>query len=118
MSEKRSILAQVLVFVGLSAMVGGVLDLMEGSVVILAGIALVTIGAALTRSRYMSLLYGSLACVAVGVAALWGLSAVGGFGGTSGRSSWWGLLILPYPIGLIAGLVAAARKLREGFRPT
>jgi hypothetical protein len=118
MSEKRSIAAQVLVLLGLSAMVGGLLDPLEGSLIILPGIALVTAGAALTGSRHMRLLVVSLVFVAAGVAALWGLSAVGGFGGTtSGRSVWWGLLLLPYPLGWITGVVGAARKLREGFGP-
>jgi hypothetical protein len=117
MSENRSISAQVLVFLGASAMVGGFLDPMEGSIVMLIGIVLVTIGAVLTHSRHTRLLSWSLAFVALGVGALWGLSAIGGFGGTSGRSSWWGALILPYPVGAIVGIVGAAKKLREGFRP-
>ncbi len=118
MSETRSIAAQVMVLLGLSALVGGVLDPMEGSVVIVAGSLRVAIGAALTRSRHTRLLSWSLAFVAIGVGALWGLSAVGGFGGTSGRSYWWGLLILPYPMGWISAIVGAAKKLREGFVPT
>lgn len=117
MSEKRLVVAQVLVFLGLSAMVGGLLDPLEGSIVILVGIVLVTIGAAITHSRHTRLLGWSLAFVALGVGALWGLSALGGVGGTSGRSYWWGLLTLPYPIGSVAGLVGAAKKVREGFRP-
>lgn len=117
MSEKRSITAQVLVFLGFSAMIGGLLDPLEGSLIILPGIALVTIGAALTRSRHTRLLSSSLVFVTVGVAALWGLSALGGFGGASGRSIWWGLALLPYPLGLITGVVGAAKKLREGFGP-
>jgi hypothetical protein len=118
MSEKRSISAQVLVLLGFSAMIGGMIDPLEGSLVILAGLAFVTIGAALTHSRHMRLLIFSLVFVAAGVAALWGLSAVGGFGGTtSGRSIWWGLLLLPYPLGWITGVVGAAKKLREGFGP-
>src|SRR4030095_8259159 len=39
----------------------------------------------------------------VGVAALWGLSAIGGFGGTSGRAYLWGMLIVSYPIGRPGG---------------
>jgi len=35
----------------------------------------------------------------VGVGALWFLSSLGGIGGKSGHSIWWGLLILPYPTG-------------------
>jgi hypothetical protein len=53
-----------------------------------------------------------LALIAVGVAALFGLSAIGGFGGPSGRSMWWGLLLLPYPIGWVIGLLGAVQCLR------
>ena len=51
--------------------------------------------------------------MAVGVAALWGLSAIGGFGSTSGRSLLWGLLIVPYPAGWLAGPIGGVRALRE-----
>lgn len=117
MSEQRSIAAQALVFIGFSAMIAGILDPLEGSLVILAGVVLVTIGAAMTRSRHTRLLSSSLVFTAVGVSALWALSAVGGFGGTTGRSIWWGLALLPYPLGFIAAIVGAAKKLREGFGP-
>ena len=36
--------------------------------------------------------------------ALWGLSALGGFGGNSGHSNWWAVLILPYLIGWLMGI--------------
>ena len=42
--------------------------------------------------------------IAVGVAAMWGLSVVGGFGDTTGRSMWWGLLILPYLFGWLMAI--------------
>ncbi|MDZ7631973.1 MAG: hypothetical protein U5K74_11685 [Gemmatimonadaceae bacterium] len=103
--------------VGLVSMIAGALDPMEGSVVILAGAASAAVGAAIGASRHSALLWWGFALVLVGVGALWSLSAVGGFGGTSGRSNWWALVILPYPIGAGAiGLVGAFRRLRE-FTP-
>jgi hypothetical protein len=39
--------------------------------------------------------------IAAGVAAMWGVSTVGGFGGSSGRSMWWGVLLLPYAAGWV-----------------
>ena len=42
--------------------------------------------------------------IAIGVGALWGLSMVGGIGGKSGLSMWWGVLILPYLIGWCMGI--------------
>lgn len=51
--------------------------------------------------------------ITVGVAVLFGFSAVGGIGGQTGRSMWWGLLMLPYPVGwlmaLAGGVVGLAR---------
>lgn len=101
-----------LVIAGLVLMVGGVLDPLEGSVVILAGSVLAAVGAFGSRTRYR-LPLAALGLIALGVAAMFGMSALGGVGGTSGRSIWWILLCLPYPIGWVLGLVGAARKLRE-----
>jgi hypothetical protein len=108
--------SRILVIVGLVVMVIGALDPLEGSLVILPGTGLVALGALLSDSPHRILLYWSFVLVAVGVGALWGLSALGGFGGNSGRSNWWGLVLLPYPLGWIMGLVGAIRKLREGSR--
>ena len=108
--------SRILVVVGLVAMVIGVLDPLEGSLVILPGTGLVALGALLGKSRRRIFLYWSFALVAVGVGAMWGLSALGGFGGNSGRSNWWGLVLLPYPVGWIMALVGAIRRLREGPR--
>jgi hypothetical protein len=106
--------SRILVMVGLVAMVIGALDPLEGSLVILPGTGLVALGARLGNSRHRVLLSWSFVLVAVGVGAVWGLSALGGLGGDTGRSYWWGLVLLPYPIGWIMGLVGAVRSLREG----
>jgi hypothetical protein len=98
--------------VGLVLMVGGVIDPLEGSVVILAGTLLSTLGAFLSRTRYRLPLV-AFTTTAVGVAALFALSAIGGVGGTSGRSIWWLLLCVPYPVGWILGIVGAGRNLRQ-----
>ena len=100
------------VIVGLVLMVAGALDPMEGSVVILGGSALAALGAFHTRTRYR-LPVTAVVLIAIGVTALFGMSALGGVGGSSGRSIWWLLLCLPYPIGWVLGLVGATRKLRE-----
>lgn len=105
--------SRILVIVGLVAMVIGALDPLEGSLVILPGTGLVALGARLGNSRHRILLYWSFVLVAVGVGALWGLSALGGFGGISGRTNWWALVLLPYPVGWIMGLAGAIRRLRE-----
>ena len=101
-----------IVIVGLVLMVIGVVDPMEGSVVILGGSILVAVGAFLSRTRYTVPII-ALVLIAIGVGAMFGLSALGGVGGNTGRSIWWLLLCGPYPIGWILGLLGAASKLRE-----
>ena len=110
--------SRILVIVGLVAMVIGAIDPLEGSLIILPGTGMVALGALLGKSRYRKLLYWSFALVAVGVGALFGVSALGGFGGRSGLSLWWVIVILPYPIGWIMGIVGAVRRLREGSKPS
>jgi hypothetical protein len=103
-----------LVIAGLVLMVIGVVDPMEGSVVILAGSVLAAAGAFRSRRTRHRLPVAAMLLVAIGVGALFGMSALGGVGGGTGRSIWWLLLCLPYPVGWILGLIGAARTLRNG----
>jgi hypothetical protein len=112
----RTIWSVVLVIAGLLAMLVGAIDPLEGSFVILPGCGVVLIGALLGRSRYRKLLFWAFVLIAVGVGAMVVLSALGGIGGHSGRSLWWGLFILPYPVGWIIGLVGAGLRLAESFK--
>lgn len=104
---------RILVIAGLAAMVIGALDPLEGSLVILPGTAFVALGAWLGKSRHQALPYWSFALVAVGVGVMFGSSALGGFGPGGGLSYWWMLVLLPYPVGWVTGLVGAVRILRE-----
>jgi purine-cytosine permease-like protein len=92
---------RILIVVGSIAMLIGAIDPLEGSLIILAGSGMVALGTYLGKSRHRILLYWVwvVILIAVGVGAMWVLSAFGGLGGTTGRSMWWGLVILPYPIG-------------------
>ena len=87
-------------------MLVGAIDPMEGSLLILPGSGLVALGTFLSQVERRLIAYRVwvLVLIAIGVGALWGLSMVGGFGGPSGRSSWWGVLILPYLIGWSMGI--------------
>jgi hypothetical protein len=104
--------ARRVVILGLVLMVAGALDPLEGSVVILAGSAVVALGAFLMHRRYR-LPVAAVLLIALGVGALFGLSALGGVGGNTGRSIWLLLLCLPYPVGWVIGLFGAARTLRQ-----
>jgi steroid 5-alpha reductase family enzyme len=90
-----------MVVIGGIAMLVGAIDPLEGALLILPGSGLFALGTYLGQCERRVVAYRVLAFVliALGVGALWRLSAVGGFGGPSGRSMWWGLLILPYLIG-------------------
>jgi hypothetical protein len=102
----RSIWSRILITVGSIAMLVGALDPMEGSVVILPGSGLVALGTFVGQSERRLIAYRMwvFILILVGVGALWGLSRVGGIGGKSGRSMWWGVLILPYLIGWCMGI--------------
>jgi hypothetical protein len=102
--------------VGLAAMLLGAIDPLEGSPIILAGSGLAALAALLGKAKHRRLLYWALALVAVGVGVMWGLSALGGLGGDTGRSMWWGLLVLPYAVGWIVGLVGAILTVVEFLR--
>jgi len=97
----------------------GTLDPLEGSVLILLGSALVALGIWLGRREHYVIVYWTwaFALIAIGVGAMFALSAVGGIGGKSGHSLWWGLFILPYPAGwlmaLVGGVIASVRLLKR-----
>jgi hypothetical protein len=101
-----SLWSRILIIVGSIAMLVGALDPMEGSLVILPGSGLVALGTFLGQSERRRIAYrlGVFILIAIGVGAMWGLTRVGGFGGNSGRSMWWGLLMLPYLIGWSMGI--------------
>ncbi|MGO8926262.1 MAG: hypothetical protein ACLQU3_05145 [Limisphaerales bacterium] len=102
----RKLWSRILIIVGSIAMLVGALDPMEGSVVILPGSGLVALGTFLGQSERRLIAYRVwvFILIAIGVGAVWGLTWVGGFGGNSGRSMWWGVLILPYLIGWSMGI--------------
>lgn len=117
--DPHSRLPRLLLWVGLAGMLVGAIDPLEGSLLIAPATGLVWLGARLARSTQQRLLAWAFAGVAFGVAALWGVSEVGGFrgpAGSAGLSWWWGLWLLPYPVGWLMGLVGAVRALREARR--
>ena len=110
--------SRILAVVGLVAILVGAIDPLEGSLLILPGTGLLALAGWLGISQHRRLLYWSFALVAVGVGEVWGLSAIGGLGGSTGRSMWWALLLMPYPVGWVMALVGAIRGLREIPNPS
>jgi len=104
--NKRGLWSRILIIVGGIAMLVGAIDPMEGSLLILPGSGLLALGTYLGQRERRLIAYRVwvFILIAIGVGAAWGLTAVGGFGGTSGHSMWWGVLILPYLIGWAMGI--------------
>jgi hypothetical protein len=98
--------SKILLLVGYIAMLVGALDPLEGSVVILPGSAFVALGTVLSPSGRQWLAHRSwgFVSIAVGLGAMFGLSAIGGIGGKSGHSVWWSVLLLPYLFGWLMGI--------------
>jgi hypothetical protein len=96
----------------------GDFDPLEGSLHILPGSGLVALGMFIGRKERRSVLYWTwtFALIAVGVGAMFALSAVGGIGGRSGHSMWWGVLILPYPAGWLMALAGGVAGLVRFFK--
>ena len=108
--------SRVLISVGLGSMLFGAIDPIEGSFLVLLGMALATIGSLIGRSRYSQRLSWSFALVAIGVAAMVVLSNLGGIGGRSGNPIWWGVFILPYPVGWAVGFISGGIAPIETWR--
>jgi hypothetical protein len=106
---------QALVIVGLVVMLLGAFDPLEGSLLILPGSGLVALGSFLGKTPERRLLCWAFVLVAVGVGAMFGLSAVGGIGGQSGHSVWWLLTVLPYPAGWLIGLGGVLALVGKGW---
>ena len=110
------VLPRTLIVVGVLLMLVGALDPLEGAVAIVAGSGMAAVGAHLGRSRRRAVLEWGLGLIVVGVTCMIVLSALGGFGSDSGRSVWWGLLLLPYAVGWVTGLTGAALWAVDGLR--
>ncbi len=93
-------IARIANIIGIAFVIIGAIDPMEGAFIIAPGSVLIAlakwqIGVPTLRKQYI--LAASLTLL--GFCALMALSSMGGFGGSSSLSAWWGLTILPYPAG-------------------
>ena len=117
----RTLWSRILKAAGGIAMLVGTVDPLEGSMLILPGSGLVALGIWLGGKDRQTVLYWTWAfiLIAVGVGAMFAVSAFGGIGGKSSHSMWWGVLSLPYPAGwfmALAGGVVGLVRLFKGNR--
>ena len=104
---------RIIYIVGVIALIIGAIDPLEGSVVIIVGSALLALSAYAASERHTKIFTASLLMIVIGVAFLFYFSSLGGFGGTSTLSWWWGLLILPFPIGWLTIIIVLIRRAIE-----
>jgi hypothetical protein len=116
--NSRMLWPRILKVLGSIGILVGTLDPMEGSVLILLGSGLVLLGAYSGGKDRRAVLYWiwAFVLIAAGVGALFALSAIGGIGGKSGHSIWWGLLILPDPVGWLMSLAGGVAGLVRFLR--
>lgn len=114
----RLLWSRILKAVGGIAMLVGTVDPLEGSMLILPGSGLVALGVHLGTEDRRTVRYWlwTFILIAVGVGAMFALSAVGGIGGKSGHSVWWGVSILPYPAGWLMALAGGVVGLIRFFK--
>jgi len=99
--------------IGVVLFIIGTLDPMEGSILILIGSIVFAAISISTQKKYWKAFTFAAILITIGVAALFLLSSLGGFGGKSSLSWWWGLTILPYPIGWLMNVIFLIKTRRK-----
>ena len=97
--------AYIVYIIGVIALILGAIDPLEGSIVITAGSVLIALSTCITHDRHWKIFMASLIMIVIGVFFLFYFSSLGGFGGTSTLSWWWGTLILSYPLGWLMSII-------------
>ncbi|MCX6230963.1 MAG: hypothetical protein NTZ33_05415 [Bacteroidetes bacterium] len=95
---------RIVYIVGVVLSIIGLLDPMEGSVVILLGCALTAITTYIAKDRHQKIFLINFILMLIGVFFLFYISSLGGLG-EGALSWWWGILMLPYPVAVLGNLV-------------
>jgi hypothetical protein len=103
--EKNKKWTRVVWIIGIVALIIGSIDPLEGSVVIAAGSGLMALAAFYKDDRHWKIFLATFIMIVIGVVLLFAISSFGGFGGNSSLSWWWGLLIVPYPVGWLTNII-------------
>ena len=102
---KKNVFYRIVYIIGILAVLIGAIDPLEGSLVIVGGSLLLSILVYGRKDAFKKLFLLSTILIIIGVAIMFFLSSLGGFGGTSELSWAWGLFILPYPVGWLLTVV-------------
>lgn len=102
---KKNLLFRIVYIIGILAILVGAIDPLEGSVVIVGGSVLLCVSVYGRNDALRKFFLLSTILIVIGIAIMFYLSSLGGFGGTSELSWAWGLFILPYPIGWLLAVV-------------
>jgi len=111
--KTKTDLIRIVYIIGVVAFIIGTLDPMEGSIVIAAACGLLTIATSIRKDRHRKIFLATFIMITVGVISLFYISSLGGFPPVSW---WWGIFILPYPVGwlmtVITLIIRAVKKER------
>lgn len=97
-------ITRILYIIGVIALVIGAIDPLEGSVIIAGGSAILAVTTAIQKDPHRKIFLWCFIAIAIGVAYLFYISSKGGFGG-EGRSWWYGVPVLPYPMGWLITVI-------------
>lgn len=103
--KEKATWARAMYIVGVVALIIGAVDPMEGSVVIAIGSTLAALSTYVTHDRDQKIFFAAMIMIVLGVFFLFYFSSLGGIGGHSTLSLWWGILILPYPMGWLISII-------------
>jgi predicted transglutaminase-like protease len=101
---------------GIIAIIIGAIDPLEGSLLVVLGSTLLGLSTYLKHDRHWKIFFISTMLIFMGVIFLFYFSSLGGFGGKSTLSMWWGLHILPYTIGWLLAIVTLIVRAVNNYR--
>lgn len=110
MMKEKAKWTRIIYIIGVVVLIIGIINPLEGSVLIMVGSAFLALSTYVTSDRHFKIFTSSLIMIVIGVFFMFYFSSLGGFGGTSTLSWWWGLLILPYPIGWLTIITVLIRR--------
>jgi hypothetical protein len=106
-------IARIFYIIGVIALIAGAIDPLEGSVIIAGGSLMLAVTTAILKDPHRKIFLWCFVAIAIGVAYMFYISSKGGFGGT-GRSWWYGVPVLPYPMGwLITVILLVFRGIKK-----